>query len=67
MLVNSPFILCVKVYLSELIAAEDGDEECGDEERYEISSISYLIIFGNALQQNNHINVPQLCVGQRCG
>ena len=53
MLVNSPFILCVKVYLSELIAAEDGDEECGDEERYKISSslaCTDVITFENALR-----------------
>ena len=42
----------MKVYLSELIAAEDVDEECGDEERYKISSslaCSDVIIFENEL------------------
>ena len=29
---------CVQVYLSELIAAEDGDEECAEQERYIFSS-----------------------------
>ena len=60
MLVNSPFILCVKVYLSELIAAEDGDEECGDEERYKISSslaCTDVITFENALYKS-YIIVP---------
>ena len=32
----------MKVYLSELIAAEDGDEEGADEERYVISSVPGL-------------------------
>ena len=31
---------CVKVYLSELIAAEDGDEDCAEQERY-ICSLKY--------------------------